>query len=195
MSGMSFFDVYFNCNLFTVIDSVLSAYGKLLEQYLNYFFHQPEGLVEVASLVQEDDEPNKLIISLLNIERETTRGISGNIARGGNGFYSGGNPSIYANLFIVMAAIFKPKRYRESLSVISQGISFLQNTPVFDVGYGNKYTIEPVTLSWQDQSNIWTGFGGKYYPSIVCKIRGVIFDADEIKRVIPEISNPNISLK
>ena len=177
-----------------MINTILTTYGKLLEQYLSSFFHQPEGIVEVGTLLQNEEESNKLIISLFNIEREAAHGISNSVVRRGGGVYSSSNPYIHANLFIILAAVYRSKRYRESLSVLSQAISFLQSTPVFDAAGGNRYTIEPVTLSWQDQSNIWSAFGGKYYPSVFCKIRGVVFDADEMKQILPELKDTDLSL-
>ena len=113
---------------------ILSTYAKLMEKYLASFFHQPEGLVEVGNIgAQGEEEPCKILIS----------------------------PPIHANLNIVIAAAFSDKRYKEGLSFLSQAITFMQTTSSFMVN-GNKYTIEPLSPTLQDQSNIWTQLGGRF---------------------------------
>lgn len=34
-------------------------------------------------------------------------------------------------------------------------------------------------LSAQDTNNIWTTLGGQYYPSVMCKLRRLVVDANE----------------
>lgn len=167
---------------------ILSTYAKLMEQYLASFFHQPEGLVEVGNIgAQGEEEPCKILISLLSVEREATQGMANTIAGASGHFSTVSPPPIYANLNIVIAAAFSDKRYKEGLSFLSQAITFMQTTSSFMVN-GNKYTIELLSPTLQDQSNIWTQLGGRYYPSVVCKIRRLTFDAEEVKRAVINIS-------
>lgn len=171
-----------------MINIVLSAYARQMEQYMNSFFHQPEGLVEVGAIGgQGEGEACKILISLLNIERETTMSITA--AQGTtSGRYTGVSaPPVFVNLNVVIAAVFGDKRYKEALSFLSLAIAFVQTTPVFTTEDGTKYTIEVGSPSLQDQSNIWTLLGGRYYPSIVCKIRRLTFDANEMKQTITDI--------
>ncbi|MCD8184800.1 MAG: DUF4255 domain-containing protein [Bacteroides sp.] len=150
------------------------------------FFHQPEGLVEVGAIgTQGEEEPCKIIISLLSLERESKQGMSVTTASGH--FVTISSPPIHANLNVLIAAVFSDKRYREELSFLSQALTFMQITSSLAVG-GNKYTIELLSPTLQDQSNIWTQFGGKYYPSVVCKIRRLTFDAGEVQRGAIEVS-------
>jgi hypothetical protein len=46
-----------------------------------------------------------------------------------------------------------------------------------------KITVEPVNLNYQELTNLWSVLGGKYYPSMVGKIRMVTVDAQEIESV------------
>lgn len=170
-----------------MINQILSTYAKQMEQYMTSFFHQPEGLVEVGVIGVQEEEPCKILISLLSLERETTQGMAASTVVS-SGHYSGlSSPLIYANLNIVIAAVFSDKRYKEGLSFLSQAITYLQVASSFMVN-GTKYTIELLSPTLQDQSNIWTQLGGKYYPSIVCKIRRLTFDAEEVKRGVIEVS-------
>lgn len=160
-----------------------------MEQYLSSFFHQPEGMVEVGMIgTQSDEEPCKLQISLLSVERETASGISTRVGSSGK-FVNVTFPPIYANLNIVIAAVFSDKKYKESLSFLSLAIAFLQSTPTFNTSEGSRYTIEIMTPSLQDISNIWTLFGGRHYPSVVCKIRRLTFDAGEMKQTVALVTD------
>ena len=35
-------------------------------------------------------------------------------------------------------------------------------------------------MSTMDLHNIWTTMGGQYYPSVICKLRGLAIDSSEI---------------
>lgn len=181
------------CNL--MIDRVLNTYAQKMEQYLGSFFHQPEGLVEVASIGNQNaDEPGKLIISLLSLERESVQGMADTVKMGMGNSYGVSLPPVYMNMHIVIAAIYPGKRYEESLFVISQAIAFVQANPYFTLQPDTKYTVELMNTSWQDLSNIWSGMGGRYYPSVICKIRRLAFSAGEINRTMTDFRNADTTL-
>lgn len=173
-----------------MIHTILSVYARQMEQYIGSFIRQPEGMVEVGIATgQGEEEPCKIQLFLLNVERETATGIVTGKGSTSGRFSSVSSPPIYANLNVVIASVFSPKRYGESLSYLSLAITFLQSTPVFTTNDGTKYTIELMSSTLQEQNNIWSLFGGRYYPSVVCKIRRLAFDSNEIKRTEISISN------
>lgn len=158
---------------------ILTYYAERLDEYLSRLYHQPEGLAEIGFVGNGSEEkPNKMVVSLFSIERETSGGISAPIQRSAEG-YIRTSPPLLLNLNVVIAAVYDERRYGESLSVLSDTLRFIQSTPRFTVD-GTDYTIEVVTLSTQDQNNVWTLLGGQYYPSVVCKIRRLTIDAEEI---------------
>lgn len=178
-----------------MIGRVLKAYAREMEHYLAAFLYQPEGLVEVASISnQSDGEPGKLIFSLLGLERDSTQGITATVKVGSESPYGVSLPPVYMNMHIVIAAIYPDKRYVESLSVLSLAIAFIQSHPGFTVYPDDRYTIELMNASWLDMSNIWSGIGGRYYPSVICKIRRLAFSADEIRRTITDIISTDIEI-
>lgn len=173
-----------------MIYTILSTYARQMEQYISSFIRQPEGIIEVGITAgQGEEEPCKIQLFLLNVERETAAGIVTGRGTTSGRFSSVSSPPLYANLNVVIASVFSPKRYKESLSYLSLAITFLQSTPVFTTGDGMKYTIELTDTTLQDQSNIWPLFGGKYYPSVICKIRRLTFDSNEIKKTEISISS------
>lgn len=60
-----------------MIKKVLTYCAEQLNGYLSRYHHRPEGLAEVGHIGQSTGEtPNKIIVSLVNMERETAEGNS-----------------------------------------------------------------------------------------------------------------------
>lgn len=60
-----------------MIRKILTTYATLLEEYLSRFHNRPVGLATVGQIGNGTEEkPGKMVVSLLNVERETTGGIS-----------------------------------------------------------------------------------------------------------------------
>lgn len=162
-----------------MIKTILTYYASRLDEYLSRLHHQPEGLAEVGFVGNGTEEkPCKMVVSLINVERETAGGISAPVQRMAEG-YTRQAPPLLLNLNVMIAAVYDERRYGESLSVLSDTLRFIQSTPRFRVD-GTDYTVEVVTLSTQDLNNVWTLLGGQYYPSVVCKLRRLAIDAEEI---------------
>lgn len=162
-----------------MIKRVLTYYAERLDEYLSRIHHQPEGLATVGLIGNGSEErPCKIVVSLINVERETAGGISAPVQRTADG-YTRQTPPLLLNLNVMIAAVYDERRYAESLSVLSDTLRFIQSAPSFNVD-GTAYTIEIISLSTQDMNNVWTLLGGQYYPSVVCKIRRISIDAQEI---------------
>ena len=65
------------------------------------------------------------------------------------------------------------------VGLMSDALTFIQSLPRFEVG-NESYTLELVPMSTTDLHNIWTTMGGQYYPSFICKVRGLTVDSAEI---------------
>lgn len=162
-----------------MIKKILTYYAERLDEYLSRLHHQPEGLAEVGFVGNGTEEkPCKMVVSLINVERETAGGISAPVQRTPEG-YTRLSPPLLLNLNLMLAAVYDERRYAESLSVLSDTLKFVQSAPRFEVD-GTGYTIEIVSISTQDMNNVWTLLGGQYYPSVVCKLRRLVLDAEEI---------------
>ena len=79
---------------------------------------------------------------------------------------------------LMLAAVYDDRQYAQSLSVLNETLLFIQSHPFFELD-GQRYTVELVMLSAQDTNNIWTTLGGQYYPSVMCKLRRLVVDANE----------------
>ena len=161
-----------------MIRRILTYYAERLDKYLSRLHHQPEGLAEVGFIGNSADERLcKLIVSLVNIERETSGGISSGISRSGTGYVQT-YPPLLLSLDLMLAAVYDDRQYAQSLSVLNETLLFTQSHPFFELD-GQRYTVELVMLSAQDTSNIWTTLSGQYYPSVMCKLRRLVVDANE----------------
>lgn len=55
-----------------MIKRILTYYAEQLNEYLSRLHHQPEGLTVVGLIGSAGEEcPNKVVISLVNLEKET----------------------------------------------------------------------------------------------------------------------------
>ena len=162
-----------------MIRKLLTCYAGLLDEYLGRFHRRPEGLATVGLIGNATEEsPNKMVVSLLSVERETAGGIAAPVQRTSDG-YVRTPPPLLLNLNVMLAAVFDERQYDESLSLLSDTLGFIQSTSKFEVD-GTGYTIEVVNISTQDMNNVWTLLGGQYYPSVVCKIRRLAIDTETV---------------
>ncbi len=176
-----------------MIRKILAYYTEKLEEFIQRDFSQPEGVVEVGFIGNgQEGKKNKLIVSLLSLERETSGGIT-STRRGREGRVVQIAPVLSFNLYIIIAAIYDEKRYAESLSVLSSALLFIQSMPSF-VHENQTYTIEVVSLSFQELYNIWTSIGGQYYPSVLCKLRRLTFDVDQVTQISGEVNKTIIEM-
>ena len=161
-----------------MIKRILTYYAERLEEYLSRLHRQPEGLATVGLIGSAGEEcPHEVVISLVTLEKDTSGDMT-YIQRIGIGFVGKGAP-LMMNMHVMLAAVYDGKRYGESLSVLSETLAFIRSTPKFQVD-GYVYTMEIVPMSTMDLHNIWTTMGGQYYPSVICKLRGLAIDSSEI---------------
>ncbi len=68
-----------------MIKKILTHFAARLDEYLRQRFPQPEGVAEAGFIGNGPEErPCKLIVSLVNIEREAAGGISAGLSRSGS---------------------------------------------------------------------------------------------------------------
>lgn len=116
-----------------MIRKILSALASQLEEFLSRFHNRPEGLATAGLIGNSAEErPNKMVISLLNMERETAGGISSGVRRTEEG-YARTQPPLLMNMNVMLAAVFDERQYGAALEILSDTLRFLQSTPSFQV--------------------------------------------------------------
>lgn len=153
----------------------------------------------IVGMIGKDTQPttNKILVSLVSIERETAGGIAPTrkyLQRE----IKEGFPALYMNLNIVFAAVYggsgEESNYPIGLEYLSKILSFLQSHMNFEFE-GVTYTLEIVSPSSQELNNIWSTLGGQYYPSVFCKLRRMVFDSEETLKDIHKIESIEISVE
>lgn len=171
-----------------MIDKVLVHIAEGLDSYLGNLYEEPAGLAKVGELGGAEGEmPNQMVVTLLNVEREGAMGGTAGFQSEGKGFLQK-LPPWYLNMYFVVASVFEEKRYVDGVKMLADSISYLQQHPVFFPGNGKKFMIEPVSLSIQELTNVWSILGGHYYPSVVCKVRMLRFEGDEFNRMVGKVT-------
>ncbi len=169
-----------------MIYSTLAKFTDSLSNHLKLSFQLQDDIVLLSSLDNHESKSasNKIIVSLVNVERETSGGIRFNYQNINTNQYKKGYPPWQLNLYVLVAAIFADKQYIEGLQLLSGILEYLQsNTIIGEKDLHTSLTLEPVNLSFNELSNLWSICGSTYHPSILCKIRIINVDIHQISRI------------
>jgi hypothetical protein len=119
---------------------------------------------------------------LVNVEQER-------LLRAGDPYHRRGpqnqpqrvKPELHLDLSMLFVARYK--QYRESLRMLSEIIRFFQEWPAFlrsehqDLPEGiAKLIIEPLTLPFAAQNEVWTALRATYQPSVLYRVRTLVFE-------------------
>lgn len=177
-----------------MINGAINQLAIELNEFLRNTFNLEENIVVVSNTVEQDGSlplqaNNKVTLSLINIERETFSQRGGGI--NGGAAYSRAvvnNEPVYLNLYVMVSICFGGNNYLESMKFLGNAIAFFQRRPVFD--HANtpemddrieKLVMDIENLSIQDLSNLWGVLGGKYYPSVLYRVRMVTIDPGDVR--------------
>lgn len=140
---------------------------------------------------EKNDLQNKIVITLIKIEEETSLKNSAFYQKKGRQEITKHHPAIHLNLFLLFSVT--KKDYREALQLLSDTITFFQVHNVFSVGLPDsgpdeapafKITVELHDIHFQEVFDMWSNLGNKQFPSVVYKVRLLKFlDMSEAKTV------------
>jgi hypothetical protein len=121
------------------------------------------------------DDPQNAFISLVNIEEDRISKSQENAVRRDNTvIYK--NPKVFLNLYVLFAVSLT--NYTEALKRLSFIIQFFQYRNVFTPV--NSPTLNPAiekliadmhSLTFEQSNQLWATLGGRYFPSVLYKIR------------------------
>lgn len=188
-----------------MIYSAISHIASQLNQFLKRSFDLSEDMVVMSNILEQDgtlapDVTNKLVVFLVNVEKEAThgRGYGMNF----NESWTSSYPPLFLNLYVMVAANFSGSNYSEGLKYLSNAISFFQRQPVFDHHQTpeldrriSKLVLEIENLSLQDLSSLWGALSGRYQPSILYKVRMVCFATGDVLSEISPIKGLDTSAR
>lgn len=168
----------------------LNFLTSCLDSYIQRKYGVTEGSVILSRLVENDgtsteEATNKLVVSLINVEKDTLVQPFSTSGYNTNGQYSVSASPIYMNLHIILAANYKGKNYDQALKFLSRGMSFFQDYSVFDRQNNpdmpeglEKLIVDVENIKIQEMNNLWSSIGTKYVPSVLYKVRTVALGGD-----------------
>ena len=181
-----------------MINQALQFTADVLNQFLKNRFSLDENKVLLNNLIEANGSlpagnQNKVVISLINIEKDTVKPFHVRNKKTDGGDFAVINPAERYNLDILVSSNFND--YSETLKFLNAVISFFQaHTTLDNHSFASipkglfKLEFEIEKINYQQMQSLWTAMGAKYQPSVIYKMRLVTIQADESKRFIPEVS-------
>jgi hypothetical protein len=157
-------------------------------------------IVVASSLVNPDGSiteniQNKIVLSVINMEHETYMKSHNHYMTDGGESFGKVAPPVNLNIYILVSANYDSENYLEGLKMLSSVITTFQSQPYFikqehpDMQEPlSKLTLEIMNLPVNEHSNIWSGIGAKYVPSILYKMRMITLADAKIRKEIPGIT-------
>ncbi len=173
---------------------LLDKISSVLNENIRLRFNLNRDVVKVQSVVNETSE-GYVSVSLINLERETSGGISFNRTAVSSRYSTTGSPLWQFNMYLLIAVVFPDKQYTESLKLFPEILNILQANHVITVQQaGIQFVTEPLNVSFQELSNIWSVAGGTYHPSVILKVKYLQVDGNNLTQVATNIENVEIAL-
>lgn len=172
-----------------MIHEVLPAVVSELNNYLASRLDAESDKVIIGNLINQDGsiglkEENKVICSLINIERDGSRQM----------YLPGQNPPVAINLFVIFYAYFSPTNYLEALKFISGVITFFQSRSSFDSSdtpnlpsEADKILFEIENIPWRELGSVVQYLGINYTPLIIYRVRTLKMEEDTLNDFIPRM--------
>jgi len=186
------------------------------EELLNYLINdiQDSGVeVELGNiaLFETDNTASineKIIITLVNIEEESTLKNNKNVHYGSDGSIKYVMPPIYLNLYLLFCCNYA--LYNTSLKRLGHVIGFFQQRKKFEIKSTTssqnehlfkeedqhfKLIFELYTLTFEQINHLWGALGGRQLPSVMFKARLVKVDDSRIFKKGPPIEEIQASVQ
>jgi hypothetical protein len=181
-----------------MISKALQFINEILDQFIKSRFGLDESKVILNNLIESNGSvpqinQNKVVISLINIEKETSKPFYVRNSRLDNGNFSDISPAQRFNLDVLVSSHFDD--YSETLKFLDAVILFFQVNPSFElssfsnipVGL-NKLEFDIEKITYHQMQSLWTAMGAKYQPSVIYKMRLLTIQGEETTGFISAIS-------
>lgn len=189
-----------------MIDIALGVIVSQLNQALRRTFAIREDIAVLSNLLEQDGRvgpqvENKLVVSLVNIEREAVVQRDARPGRNAMARALLTPDPVHLNLSVMFAANFSGSNYNEALKMISGTIGFFQSRPVLDHRNTpeldrriDRLALDIANLSLNDLSNLWSILSGKYVPSIMYRVRMVSVDLGQVSALSTPVGQPQVAV-
>ncbi|MCH9659515.1 MAG: DUF4255 domain-containing protein [Bacteroidetes bacterium] len=173
-----------------MIEKALQFTNTVLEEYLQNKMGLDEKKVVLNNVIDPDGaipskNANKVVLSLINVAKETVKPFYNRQTKLQNGNFSHMAPIEKYNLHILSSSNFDD--YRESLKFLNETILFFQINGAIDA---SSYSSLPIGLrrlefeiekiDYHQTHSLWNAMGAKYQPSVIYKMRLITLNPNEV---------------
>jgi hypothetical protein len=184
-----------------------------LQSYINNHDASVNVIVDNIGLIETsrgDTLTNNIVITLVNIEEESTLKNQPALKRPiiNNAVYK--NPPVFLNLYVLFTSNYAGTDYPLALKRLSYVIRFLQSKNLFatsssvtgssidlsdDDIIALKFTMELYTLTFEQINHLWGSLGGRQVPFAMYKLRLVAISEHAVLREVPVIEEIETATK
>ena len=198
-----------------MIDTALLLLRDELTSFINVHDASANVVVDNIGLLETSDGDtlvNNIVITLVNIEEESTLKNQSALKRPflSSAIYQ--KPPIYLNLYVLFTCNYSGTDYRLALRRLSYVIQFVQSKNSFSVSSSVtggsidltqpditelKFTLELYSLSFEQINHLWGSLGGRQVPFAMYKLRLIAITGHKVLREVPlieEIENNAIPI-
>ncbi len=173
-----------------MIEKALQFTQSTLNQYIVNKLGLDDTKVVINSLVDSNGivptkNENKVVLSLINVERETAKPFYIRHKKQTDGNYSHFQTVERYNLYLLCTSNFDD--YRETLKFLDELILFFQvHASIDSSSFSNipsgldKLEFEIEKINYLQIHSLWNALGAKYQPSVIYKMRLVTMNPHEI---------------
>lgn len=172
-----------------MIGNALQFTASVLDQFIKNKFGLDESKVMLNCLIEANGSipqrnQNKVVLSLINVEKETNIPFYAYNQLAGSKVSLDINPEQRFNLDLLISANFDD--YNETLKFLDVILLFFQahpclnakSFPLMPSGLSKlEFDVEKIT--YREMQNLWTAMGAKYQPSVIYKLRLITIQANE----------------
>jgi hypothetical protein len=181
-----------------MLDKALQFTSSILNQYLRNNYGLSDDVVTINNVITPsgdipEENKNKIVISLLNIEQETNKQFYGRMQPLPSGNYADINPSDRYNLDVLFSANFQ--NYSETLKFLNGTLQFFQaNNSIDRVRYSsmpkgiNRLDYDVEKLTYHQMHSLWSAMGAKYQPSVIYKLRLIHIQNGEALSIVTSVN-------
>jgi hypothetical protein len=142
---------------------------------------------------------DNIVISLVNIEEESTLKNQSSLKRFSFGGAIYENPPVYLNLYVLITSNYFGDGYLLALKRLSLIIQFVQSKNTFSSAAASsgstdpenkqdvRFTMELYTLTFEQINHLWGSLGGRQAPFAMYKLRLIAITEHAIVREVPLI--------
>ncbi len=166
---------------------MIDAAFLFLRSEINSYINLRTGSADTLEITPLTDDSGQILsdrlgLTLVNLEEDRTAQQLPQLKPTPLGQLAKSNPKVRLNLHLLFSANFE-NNYDEALKHLAYVITFFQArnvfTPQTNPGLTDgieKLILEMMSLSLEQQNNLWAALGAKYRPSVVYKMRILLLE-------------------